>query len=180
MSLKDQAVRKAIYPKYFMEYFLECDRLPDGSYPEACKRLSKWFKHVKSWTEHDKGRTLYLIYEDVIKDIPNTIQTISKFLSVPVTEKQIHHVASRCERSWMASNPRTRARTFSKAFGLDESKSCRTRRLDAFSFRDVELPVFCQDACWRMFHDAVGLETYNELVDELRSRNELLFACLKI
>ncbi|KAI0558374.1 Sulfotransferase 4A1, partial [Gracilaria domingensis] len=66
--------------------------------------LSKWSKLVKRWTEYDKGRTLCLIYEDVIKDIPNTNQTISLFLSVPVTEQQIHHVASRCDRSWMASN----------------------------------------------------------------------------
>ncbi|KAI0560803.1 Sulfotransferase [Gracilaria domingensis] len=178
MALTDPSVREAIYPRYFMEYFIESKRLSNGSYPETFEKLGLWFRHVKTWTENDAGNTLYLIYEDVIKDIPETIRTVAKFPRVSMTEEQLKRVISRCDRTWMANNPRTKAHILSNAFGLIAEKSSRTRRLDSPSFRDIELPAFCKRACWSMFYDAVGAQTYEELVEQMRERNVKLLQSL--
>eukprot|EP00737_Agarophyton_chilense_P000964 gb/GEZJ01001073.1/.p1 GENE.gb/GEZJ01001073.1/~~gb/GEZJ01001073.1/.p1 ORF type:complete len:212 (+),score=17.21 gb/GEZJ01001073.1/:2154-2789(+) len=177
-SLSDPAVRKSIYPRYFMEYFLESKRLADGSYPQSIESPALWFRHVKTWTENDAGNTLYLIYEDFTKDLPKTIRSVASFLAVPLSDEGFQQVLSRCDRTWMANNPRTKAHLLSECFGLNVEKSSRTRRLDSVSFRDIELPAFCKEACWKMFHETIGVRTYAELVDDLRRRNRKLMARL--
>ncbi|PXF41693.1 Sulfotransferase 1C3 [Gracilariopsis chorda] len=174
LTVRDPEVRKAIYPRFFWDYFMSFPPLPDGSTPN----LGLWFRHVKGWTEHDKGNTLYLIYEDVIKDFPKTIRTIAKFLCVPVTDAIMKQVLLMCDRDRMARNPRTRARLLSAALGLDPEKATRTRLLNGPSFKDIELPKACKDACWEKFYEATGCTTYEQLVDELRIRNKKLFAYL--
>jgi hypothetical protein len=65
-----------------------------------------WFDHVLGWWAHrDDPNILFLKYEDMQKDLADSVQKIATFIGSTISEEQFQDVVKQCEFKSMKSNP---------------------------------------------------------------------------
>jgi hypothetical protein len=82
----------------YLPLFIEGDMLYGG-----------WFDHVLTWwsAAGKSDHILFLKYEDMHRDLYGAIQTIARFIDVPVTAALAEEIVARSSFESMAGNPNT-------------------------------------------------------------------------
>ncbi len=65
--------------------FYNCE-LPLDTIIEGRHRFGTWSSHVNAWSPEERPHTLLLRYEDMVSDLPTTLQRISVFLKRDVVK----------------------------------------------------------------------------------------------
>lgn len=52
-------------------------------------RFGTWADHLVAWRPWDRPNTLFIKYEDMVKDLPKILKEISEFLQCPIKAEQI-------------------------------------------------------------------------------------------
>ncbi|XP_077994873.1 sulfotransferase 1B1-like [Glandiceps talaboti] len=88
------------FGEYFAD-FLECKERTQGVVYDG----SQWNKHVLSWwnRRHDKN-VLFLKYEDMFMDLHGSIEQITNFLDVKLTDDVTDRIAHHCSFKSMKTN----------------------------------------------------------------------------
>ena len=175
-TINDETLRRAVFLSYFMERFLGLSPSSASAtgYERDGNSLGIYHRWMKGWIEAKtllQDRALYLVYEDVIKDLDATIRRVAHFLDIKVTEEQIAEVRSRCDRKRMAQDTRFCDVLVARGLGRAELGGRRVRLLDEPSFKSIELPSEAVDMCKEMLLDATGVEDYSALVHMVRGWN---------
>ncbi|XP_037546652.1 sulfotransferase 2B1 [Nematolebias whitei] len=56
-----------------------------------------WFDHVKSWLNVGEGQQmLYISYEEMVKDLKDSVRRIAQFLEKPLDAEVVEQIANRC------------------------------------------------------------------------------------
>lgn len=163
-------LQPAFYERFFRAFFLRCPDCGRGAPPI---NPVQWFAHVRDWRDAKdlRDRMLFLIYEDVVRDLPGTVRTVARFLNLPVSEETVAEVARRCQKENMAGDPRFLDKLVARATGLSEKGGVRVRADgQPGGFRDVLTERTAEDY-QRMFEAAFGMKSYEELKEQLRERN---------
>ncbi|XP_054613208.1 sulfotransferase 2B1-like [Dunckerocampus dactyliophorus] len=65
--------------------------------------FGSWFEHIKSWL-NDRERIFYISYEEMIKDLGDSVARIALFLEKPLDKGVIKKIAERCGFDNMKKN----------------------------------------------------------------------------
>lgn len=88
---------------YFKDY-----NMPKLEWDDYFKKMflrNSWFSHVKNWVENKKKFNIcYIHYEDLTKNMRQTVEKIAAFLNVPLTEEKLQRVLERCSFEFMKRN----------------------------------------------------------------------------
>lgn len=85
--------------------------------------FGSWFDHVKSWLNAgQKDRVLYVSYEEMIKDLKDSVAKIARFLEKPLSDEVIEKIADRCLFKNMKKNAMSNYSLVPAEF-MDQSKS---------------------------------------------------------
>uniref|UniRef100_A0A8C4PZJ6 Sulfotransferase n=1 Tax=Eptatretus burgeri TaxID=7764 RepID=A0A8C4PZJ6_EPTBU len=95
----------------FLEVFI------DGKESSLLVLMGSWFEHIQGWMECKHPQLLYVMYEDMTKDLPAVVRRMCTFLGKTLTEVQIESVVKHSSFTAMKNNPMT---NFSKAEKLFE------------------------------------------------------------
>lgn len=68
---------------------------PDGSWPEMVDSC---------WRARERADCLLLFYEEMIVNTERTVKTISEFLGVALSERELTLIDERCSFSWMSAH----------------------------------------------------------------------------
>ena len=174
--IHDETLRRNVYLSYFMERFLGLSPSSTSAtgYERKGNSLGIYHSWVKGWVEAKaslQDRVLYLVYEDVVKDLDATIRRVAKFLDIKVTEEQITEVRGRCDRKRMAQDNRFCDVLMARGLGRKELGGRRVRLLNEPTFKCIELPSEAVDMYEEMLKDAIGVEDYNALVAMIGNLN---------
>lgn len=171
-QVQGEELREELYYQYLMRVWLSCERMPDGSFKRNDERFGRWFTHVKSWLQVQGDNILYLVYEDIIQDIPGTVRLVANFLSIRVTPEQVATVVARCERDFMTKNPRFRDVLVAKGMGWSLDGGMRARVKDVPGFKNVKLRDDCRAIHDQMLYEAFGAREYSEVAELVRQREK--------
>lgn len=169
--IEGEELRKAVYVEFFEKHFVGVERGSEGCYVRFADGLFDWFGHVKGWMESGRDDMLFVVYEDVVKDIEGTVRVVAKFLGMETDEEIVKKVAAKCDREYMARDKRFNDRLISKLLGWKEDGGVRVRVKDAKGFKQVGLPKELVEQYAKKFSETFGVQTYEELARELRKRN---------
>lgn len=79
----------------YVDWFL-AGEVPYGDYSD----------HILSWWEHkDDKNVLFIKYEDMKKDLHSTIELVSKFMEVPLSNREVGQIVEKSTFSSMKDNP---------------------------------------------------------------------------
>lgn len=134
--------------------------------------IAGWFAHTKSWLDSD-GDVLYLVFEDVVKDVSGTIRRIARFVDIDISEEQVKAVKEKCSRDVMARDPRFNDISISRLMGWKINGGNRVRTEGEGLFKHIKLDPEVERDVWKTFEKVFDMKTYDELIQELRRRNEL-------
>merc|ERR1712035_49205 len=82
-----------------------------------------WFDHVKSWLNaEDKGRIMYISYEEMLMDLKDAVTRISQFLETSLDADVIMKIADRCLFKNMKKNKMSDYSMMSREI-MDQTKS---------------------------------------------------------
>ena len=77
-------------PQSFDEYF------------QSWMSFGAWFRNVQSWWPHiNAANVLWLRYQDMVTDLPNSVQQILSFLDWELDESKAEKILEYCSFSWM-------------------------------------------------------------------------------
>lgn len=167
-------LREEVYRQFFLGHFLGLRRLESGSYEKRGDALYDWFGHVKGWMEAKREKILFLVFEDVITDLPRAVRMVAGLLDIAVDENVVRQVAAKCSRRVMAGDKRFNDNLINRIMGWDGDGGVRVRSSDAPGFKHVALPSELLTKYDEMFYDAFGVRTYVELVQKLQAKNTAL------
>ncbi|HKV12993.1 MAG TPA: sulfotransferase domain-containing protein [Thermoanaerobaculia bacterium] len=78
------------------------DQYIDGFLQGKSPLFGSWFEHTRSWLPHrNDSNVLLLKYEDIISDLPGTVQAVSQFWGVPVAPEDLPRILERCGINFM-------------------------------------------------------------------------------
>lgn len=95
MSMTDVALQRAnmTRPQSFDEYF------------EDWMSFGAWYRNVQSWWPHiNDENVLWLRYQDMVKDLKNSLQQILSFLEWKLDEASLNKALELCSFPWMKQN----------------------------------------------------------------------------
>ena len=87
------------------------DKLPVGA----------WFLHAKGWLEGMRSNTLFMFYEDIVKDLAGTARRVAAFMDREISEEGVKQVVERCDRTYMSNDPKFKCTLENKALGFGEN-----------------------------------------------------------
>jgi len=98
---------KDVLISYFHFYRTYID--PRQTLPSFCDaflagkvQYGSWFRHVLDWAEHQNDcNTLFLRYEDLIRDLTGGVHRVTRFLDLQMSEEQHTRVLDRCQIGFM-------------------------------------------------------------------------------
>ncbi|KAI0563914.1 Sulfotransferase [Gracilaria domingensis] len=157
------ALLEKIYAK-FVERFLLSD--PD-------RQIADWFTHTQSFLQSD-AKVLFLVFEDVIRDISGTVRQVCRYLDIEVSDEQVEHVVRKCDRKSMAQDVRFNDISISKLMGWKLCEGRRVRADDDGLFKRVHLDPKMERRVWTKFERVFSMKSHDELVVELRRRNSMI------
>lgn len=149
--------------------------------PESTKQFSEddllthtskygWFSHSKEWLLPTiPSNSLILFYEDIVKDLEQTVKRVAHFMDVQITAQGIKFAAEKCTREAMAGDPRfdchSEARLFGYRYGVSKA---RHDRLDGFKV--VKMDQSIVDAVNQKMNDVFGVSNYNDFKQMINQR----------
>jgi len=78
------------------------DKYIDDFLKKKSPLFGSWFEHARSWLPHrNDPNVLFLRYEEIISDLPGTVQTVAYFCGVPVSPEDLPRIVERCGFSFM-------------------------------------------------------------------------------
>lgn len=164
-------LRGAFYERFFRTFFLGASDIGRGEVNTGAP--VQWFEHVRSWRDEQqvRGRVLFLVYEDVVKDISRTVRDVAHFIEVDAEETAVTQVVKKCARENMSGDPKFVEQILGKAMGFSESGGVRVRREgETGGYKHVVSERSASDYD-RMFESTFGVKSYEELCEQLRERN---------
>lgn len=85
--------------------------------------FGSWFDHVKSWlSAEDKEHIMYISYEELSKDLKDSVTRIAQFLEKSLDTEVIEKIADRCLFKNMKKNKMSNYSAVPKEF-MDQTKS---------------------------------------------------------
>ncbi|KAJ1083867.1 hypothetical protein NDU88_004022 [Pleurodeles waltl] len=97
----------------FYHFHKMANFLPDpGSFEEFLNKFlegtvhfGSWFEHVKGWWSHrEEMELLHMSYEDMKKDLRNSIDRVCEFLGCPMYPEELEGVEQHCTFTTMSKN----------------------------------------------------------------------------
>lgn len=178
-------LRAEVYRQWFMSYFLGMRREErGGGLGNAWKHEwvrgdapGPWFAHTKAWLDVRGRRVLYLVYEDVVADLPGAVRDVATHLGLcegKLSEEIVTRVAARCGRGAMAKDARFQDTMVSDAFGWDRGLGVRVRPEGMPGFKNYDLPMECRQMYDAMLSETFGVRSYAEVADVARRKNAAL------
>lgn len=82
--------------------------------------IGAWHSFAKDCYEQSSTNVLILCYEDIVKDLKKTVERVSKFMGVQITDEQVEKVAGLCDQSYMSDDPKFDGHYAQKAMGSRE------------------------------------------------------------
>lgn len=163
------------YHHYFNAMFLNHRRDKTNNTWVKQEEPGWWFTHVRDWLKSPNPNVLFLIYEDMVKDLPNTIRILASIVGVNVTDEIIAQVIARCDRNVMSNDSRFNDIMVSEYFGFPTEGGRRVRKENDKGFGKFSLSDDCVRRYDEMFCETFSVADYDALVAQLRTRNvELL------
>jgi len=80
--------------------------------------VGPWFLHAKGWVEGMRSNTLFLFYEDIVKDMGGSARKIAQFMGRELSEEGEKQVVERCDRGYMSMDPKFKCTLENKALGF--------------------------------------------------------------
>lgn len=164
-------LRPAFYELFFRMFFLGASDVGRGAVNPNTS--VQWFENVRAWRDEKqlRGRVLFLVYEDVVKDMSRTVRDVARFIGVQTDDAAVTEVVKKCSRENMAGDPKFRDRLVAKAMGFSESGGLRVRKEgQSGGYKHVVSERSSIDYD-RMFETTFGVNSYEELCEQLRERN---------
>lgn len=85
--------------------------------------FGSWFDHVKGWlSAEEKQHIMYISYEEMIKDLNDSVSRIARFLGKSLDPDVLEKIAERCLFENMKNNPMSNYSAVPKEF-MDQTKS---------------------------------------------------------
>ncbi|KAK2820964.1 hypothetical protein Q5P01_023923 [Channa striata] len=85
--------------------------------------FGSWFDHVKGWLGADnKERIMYICYEEMARDLKDSVSRISQFLDKPLSAEVVEQIADRCLFKNMKKNNMSNFSAVPREF-MDQTKS---------------------------------------------------------
>ncbi|KAM3842546.1 sulfotransferase 2B1-like [Diretmus argenteus] len=85
--------------------------------------FGSWFEHIKGWLDaKEKGRTMYISYEEMIMDLKDAVARLAQFMEKPLSSEVIEKIADRCVFKNMKQNKMSNYSLVPTEF-MDQSKS---------------------------------------------------------
>jgi hypothetical protein len=80
-----------------LDFASHVDRLIAGQ-----GRFGSWYAHLRSWWPHrNDPNVLFLLYEDIVADLPAAVRRVAEFCNLPLDERKQARVVERCSVSFM-------------------------------------------------------------------------------
>ncbi|XP_045140194.1 sulfotransferase 1E1 isoform X1 [Echinops telfairi] len=106
---------KDVAVSYYYFHLMAAGHPNPGTFPEFVEKFmdgdvpyGSWYKHVKSWWEkRDNPNVLFLLYEDLQKDLRKEVIKLYTFLGKEPTEELVHKILNRTSFQEMKKNPTT-------------------------------------------------------------------------
>ncbi|CAN8066202.1 unnamed protein product [Agarophyton chilense] len=136
-------------------------------------QIADWFVHTKSWVEFD-ANVLFLVFEDVVRDISGTARRVARFLDIDLDDEQVGIISRKCDRSVMAKDERFNDTSISKLMGWKQCGGRRVRAEGDGLFKPIALDSAVERKVWKKFESVFGMKSYDELVADLRKRNSFV------
>lgn len=171
-TLEDETMKEE-----FLNYFLKVTQfgmevMPDGSLKRNSGKYGRWFSFAKSWLDHEGSNVMFLLYEDIVKDMRGTIAKVADFVSISVTAEQIDTVMARCDRTYMSNDMRFNDRLISRAMDWPESGGRRVLPEGHKGYKQLKI----QDECVKLYKEKLkkvfGVNDFDGFANLVREREE--------
>lgn len=146
------------------------DEKKDG---EAKVPVGPWFLHAKSWLENMRPNTLFMFYEDIVKDMGGSAQRIAKFIGRELSEEGEKQVVARCDRTYMSTDPKFKCTLENKALGFGANAWKAKPKTDGGFKRFKPVPEELEQLRIR-FKQEFGVDTYVGFQDVVRAKQREL------
>lgn len=83
--------------------------------------VGPWFLHSKSWVNAMRPNTLFMFYEDIVADMGVAAKKIARLIGRELDEDGVKQVLARCDRTYMANDPKFKCTLENKALGFAEN-----------------------------------------------------------
>ena len=80
--------------------------------------VGPWFLHSKSWVDSMRDNTLFMFYEDIVKDMAGAAKQIAKFIGRELDEAGVKQVLERTDRGYMSRDPKFKCTMENIALGF--------------------------------------------------------------
>ncbi|KAM4715521.1 sulfotransferase 2A1-like isoform 2-T2 [Anableps anableps] len=102
--------------------------------------FGSWFDHVKGWLNaKEKQHTMYISYEEMIKDLNNSVSRIAQFLGKSLDPGVLEKIAERCLFKNMKNNPMSNYSMVPQEF-MDQTKRQFLRKGVAGDWKNLLTP----------------------------------------
>uniref|UniRef100_A0A3P9Q0B8 Sulfotransferase n=1 Tax=Poecilia reticulata TaxID=8081 RepID=A0A3P9Q0B8_POERE len=106
--------------------------------------FGSWFDHVKGWLNaKEELQIMYISYEDMIKDLNDSVSRIAQFLGKPLEPDVLKKIADKCLFKNMKNNPMSNYSVVPQEF-MDQTKSQFLRKGVAGDWRNLLTPEEAQ------------------------------------
>lgn len=131
--------------------------------------LGPWHTFVKQCAFHGKGLVLLLFYEDIVKNLKNTVRRVAEFMDCQLMEKDVAEVVQRCDRDYMASDPKFEGHLEKKVLELP-GLGVHTFRANHVGFKQYKVSQDLRRKVEAMNMKLLGVELYEELRMKLKQQ----------
>lgn len=145
-------------------------------------RASLWEYYQEYHVLRNCPAVLMMVYEDIVKDMPQAIRQISQFMNCSLSDDQIETVASKSTKDYMAQHmslfdePYERAKTLNRAGDISQLAPGAKVATQQHPQKLNEAAQSFLKAKWKETMAPLGYDGYDDFVAMVRARNDKLFS----
>lgn len=133
--------------------------------PNSKDGLPNWHSQLKEVVESKDEKILLLFYEQVLHDMRGTIVKVAKFMGCELSEADVSTVLDRCDRNYMAADPKFKGTLGTKALKMPVAPSF-TQPSHFVGFKKFEVADSLKLKLEKAYQDVFGVRTYQEIMDK--------------
>lgn len=129
--------------------------------------LGPWHTFVSQCAFYGKEYVLLLFYEDIVKNLDDTVRRVTEFIDCELTEDNVTEVLQRCDRDYMASDPKFEGRLEKKVLELP-GLGVHTFRASHVGFKKYKVSQHLRRKVEAMNIKLLGVTSYEEVTTKLK------------